>query len=82
MAFFDPFALTPAFEHSRSATKQELFVDFEKLVLPEVFLVEDVGGEELAGYTAGEVFNTFTSEASFNGCKVAVSFGVRFLKKW
>lgn len=82
MAFFDAFALTPTSEDTCCAAKEELLVDFEKLVLPEVFLVEDICSEELAGYAASEVFDAFTGEASFDGCEVAVSFSICFLKKW
>lgn len=82
VAFFDAFAFTPTFEDTCGAAKEELLVDFEKLVLPEVLLVEDICSEELACYAASKVFDAFTGEASFDGCKVAVSFSICFLEKW
>lgn len=82
MAFFDAFAFTPAFEDTCSAAEQELFVDFEELVRPEVFFVQNVGGEELACYPASEIFNALACEASLDCCKVSMSLRVCFLQKW
>lgn len=45
MALLDTFSVTPASEDTRCASKEKLFVDAEKLILPKGVLVENIGGE-------------------------------------
>lgn len=82
MAFFDAFAFTPSFENTCGTAEQEFLIHFEELVPPEVFLVENVGGEELACYPASEVFHALARKTPLDCCKVSMSLCVCFLQKW
>jgi hypothetical protein len=71
MSLIDALSISTTPEDAGGATEQEIFVDFQKFLLPEVFLVKDVCAEDLGGYTTSQVFKTFTGEASFD-CSIVL----------
>lgn len=66
MPLIDTLSISASPENSSSAAEQEIFVDFQKLLLPEIFLVEYVSAEYLGRHSSGQIFQTFTCEATFD----------------
>jgi hypothetical protein len=64
---------------SSTRIEQEFFVDPKETLIPEQVFVEDVGGDNLGGNTAREVFDSLPWPSTINGVKVPVCFGKRFL---
>lgn len=83
MKLYNTLPLTPASTPDTSgATEQEVLINFHQLLLPEVFLVQDVSRVNLGCYTTRKILDAFTTIAALDGCVVAVRFGVRFFEKW
>jgi len=64
VSFFDAFAVAPSAQKTSSTAEEKLVIYFEQLLLPEIFLVQNISGEELCCDTASEVFNTFATPLS------------------
>lgn len=71
MAFVDSFSIaSSATESTAVATKEEILVDLENLLVPEIVFVQDICAENLRCYTACQILETFTRKATFNCCEV------------
>jgi len=65
-----------------SATEKKLFVDFQKLFLPEVLLVEDIRTKDFSRDTPSQVLKSLSSESSLDCTIVAVSLRIGLLQQW
>lgn len=72
MPFVNTLSVSAAPEDACSTAEEEILVDFQKLLFPEVFFVKYVCAEDLSGYTTSQIFKSFASEASFN-CSVVLN---------
>ena len=73
MLFLDAFALAIYTTHL-ATDKQECLVDIHKLLTPKLVLVQDIGGEDFRGHTAGQVFDTFAYETAVDCGVVTMCF--------
>jgi hypothetical protein len=64
VSFFDAFAVAPSAEKASSTAEEKLVIYFEEFFLPEIFLVQNISGEEFCCDTASEVFNAFPTPLS------------------
>ena len=71
MSLINTLSISATPEDAGSAAEEEILVDFQELFLPEVFLVQYIGAEDLGCYAASQIFKTFASEASFN-CSIVL----------
>jgi hypothetical protein len=68
VAFDNAFTLSPRTpKDTGSTSKEKVFVDFHEFFLPEVVLIKDVGAEDLGCDPSSKVFETLSSEATFDG---------------
>ena len=72
MPLVDALAISTTPEDARSATEQEVFVDFQELLFPEVFLVKDVCAENFSRHAARQILKSFAGEPPFD-CSVVLS---------
>jgi hypothetical protein len=52
MTLIDTLSISATPEDASRTTEQEILVDFQELLLPEIFLVKNVCAEDLGGDTA------------------------------
>lgn len=77
----DSVSLTINAAHLTTA-KEEIFVDVHQFFLPELVLVQDIGGEHFCGDTSSKVLYAFSDESTIDGCVIAMRFCVRLLQQW
>ena len=70
MPFVDSLSKSTSPENAGGTSKQEILVDFQEFLFPEVFFVQYIRAENFCCYATSQVFKTFACEASFNRSEV------------
>lgn len=71
MSLVDALPVPTSPENASRAAEQEILVDFQEFLFPEVFFIEYVCAEYLGRHSSGQIFQSFTGEAPFD-CSVVL----------
>ena len=64
-----------------AASKQKLLIDFHQLLLPKLFLVQNIRREQFGRDSARQILNAFAHETGLERSIIAMSLGIRLLEK-